>query len=153
MFAARKQKCPPFTVNTRVYSCTLIRNDIPFRWRSRQNEDTDINIRVLKAGWCTVQFNAFLQWKMTTQTIPGGCTEEFYRHEGTTNKSKAIVKLHPDICRLVIRFGRVHHYCDYSGFRTPLIRKDELNVGEGVNDYGMKLLENCPPISAALQSS
>ena len=26
---------PPFTVNTRIYSCNLIRNDVPFRWRGR----------------------------------------------------------------------------------------------------------------------
>jgi len=145
MFAPRKEQQPPFFLNTRIYSCNLIRNDLPFRWRGRYNEDTDLSLRILKAGWCTVLFNAFLQWKMPTQTIPGGCTAEFYAKEGTTNKSKAIVKLHPDVCRLAMRFGRVHHYCDYSGFRgNKLIRRDDVNVGEGVNDYGMKLVENCP---------
>lgn len=36
-FAPRKQKAPPFVPNTRIYSCNLIRNDIPFRWRGRCN--------------------------------------------------------------------------------------------------------------------
>jgi hypothetical protein len=49
----------PIIVNTRIYSCILIRNDIGFRWRCRYNEDTDLCLRVLKAGWCTVQFDAF----------------------------------------------------------------------------------------------
>ena len=54
---------PPFILNTRLFSCILIRNDIPFRWRCRYNEDLDLSLRVLKAGWCTIQFNAFLQNK------------------------------------------------------------------------------------------
>jgi hypothetical protein len=36
-FALRRQKYPPFTVNTRIYSCNLIRNSLPMRWRGRYN--------------------------------------------------------------------------------------------------------------------
>ncbi len=60
MFASRKTMMPPFYLNTRIYSCILIQNDIPYRWRGRYNEDTDLSIRALKDGWCTVLFNAFL---------------------------------------------------------------------------------------------
>jgi hypothetical protein len=64
MFASRKTgNIPPFTLNTRIYSCILIRNDVPYRWRGRYNEDTDLSIRVLKDGLCTVLFNAFLAEK------------------------------------------------------------------------------------------
>jgi len=28
----------------------LIRNDIPYRWRAKYNEDTDLSLRVLKDG-------------------------------------------------------------------------------------------------------
>lgn len=58
-FAKQKQKIPPFYLNTRVYSCILIKNDILYRWRGRYNEDTDLSLRVLKDGYCTILFNAF----------------------------------------------------------------------------------------------
>ena len=62
MFVPRKSAdLPPFKANTRIYSCILIDNALPFRWRGRYNEDTDLSLRVLKAGLCTIQFNAFLR--------------------------------------------------------------------------------------------
>ena len=65
-FAKSTDALPAFIINTRIYSCLLIRNDIPYRWRGRYNEDTDLSLRVLKDGWVTVQFNAFLCGKVTT---------------------------------------------------------------------------------------
>jgi len=35
MFASRKTVIAPFTLNTRIYSCILIKNDLPYRWRGR----------------------------------------------------------------------------------------------------------------------
>ena len=99
LFASRKSKMPPFVCNTRIYSCNLIRNDTPFRWRGRYNEDTDLSLRMLKKGWCTIQFNAFLQMKTTTQIIKGGNTEEFYSKEGTLPKSQMQVAMHPDVSK------------------------------------------------------
>jgi len=49
MFASRKTKMPPFVVNTRIYSCNLIRNDLPFRWRGRYNEDTILSLDLLRS--------------------------------------------------------------------------------------------------------
>lgn len=142
MFVVRKSKLPPFVTNTRIYSCNLIRNDSGFRWRGRYNEDTDLSLRMLKAKWCTVQFNAFLQEKLTTQTLGGGNTAEFYAQEGTVAKSRMIRDLHPDVARTVMRFGRPHHFVDYKRFRsTKLARRPEVAVREGVDDYGMKLLQ------------
>ena len=150
MFAPRKVKVPPFVLNTRIYSCNLIRNDAPYRWRGRYNEDTDLSLRMLKDGWCTIQFNAFLQKKITTQKIPGGNTEEFYAKEGTEAKSRMQVALHPDVSRRVWRFGRCHHYVDYKPFqKNRLKRKPGLEIS-GQNEYGMKLVhlgdaKPCPP--------
>lgn len=125
MFAvtSKMSRLPPFITNTRIYSCNLIRNDIPFRWRGRYNEDTILSLDVLKAGWCTVQFNAFLQNKLRTQTIGGGNTAEFYAKEGTGPKSSMQVAVHPDCSRIVHKFGRVHHHVDYKRFRQSLIRR------------------------------
>ena len=160
-FIAPNQKYPPYVANTRIYSCLLIRNDCKHRWRGRYNEDTDICLRVLKDGDCTVQFNAFLQGKIATQTIKGGNTDEFYHKEfvedeqelegkrynekGTINKSQMLADMHPDVARVVWRYGRWHHYVDYTPFKkNKLVLKDGVVLPEGVNNYGMKLI-TLPP--------
>lgn len=141
-FAKAKDLLPPFVLNTRIYSCLLIRNDIPYRWRGRYNEDTDLSIRVLKDKWCTIQFNAFLQEKATTQTLKGGNTAEFYEKEGTLPKSEMIAKLHPDVAKVVWRFNRWHHHVDYRKFKkNKLKRKKGLNISDKNNEYGMQLVE------------
>lgn len=131
----------PFTVNTRIYSCNLIRNDVPFRWRGRYNEDTDLSLQMLKAKWCTIQFNAFLQEKANTQTVKGGNTEEFYAKEGTAPKSAMQMRLHPDVSKMVWRYGRPHHHVNYNKFKKEnrLLLKDDIQIKQGVNEYGMKL--------------
>lgn len=116
MFAKSRDKLPPFVTGTRIYSCNLIRNDLPFRWHGRYNEDTILSLDMLKAGWNTVQFNAFLQYKTPTQQMTGGNMEAFYASEGTLPKSQMLVRLHPDVCRVTWRFNRWHHYADYSRF-------------------------------------
>ena len=166
-FCAPNQKYPAFVTNTRIYSCLLIRNDCKHRWRGRYNEDTDICLRVLKDGDCTVQFNAFLQGKAATQTVKGGNTEEFYHKEigldesgvaiktdsleikdrynvaGTIAKSQMLVDMHPDVARMVWRYGRWHHYVDYSPFKKNQLKyKEGIHVPDGVNNYGMKLITN-----------
>jgi len=139
-FVKRKQHRPPFLANTRIYSCNLIRTNAPYRWRCRYNEDTDLSLRMLKDGWCTIQFNAFLQGKVGTQTMKGGNTDTLYK-EGTLRKSQQLVALHPDVARLVWKFHRWHHQVDYRPFRRNRLRLclDSPFV-EGVNEYGMQLL-------------
>lgn len=139
-FAKAKDPLPPFVMNTRIYSCLLIKNDLPIRWRGRYNEDTDLSLRALKAGLCTVQFNAFLQEKATTQTMTGGNTDEFYAKEGTLPKSQMLERLHPDVAKVVWRFGRWHHHVDYTVFKhNTLIQRSDVAILEGVNNYGMVL--------------
>lgn len=122
MFLPRKTvKRHPFTPNTRIYSCNCIRCDVPFRWRARFNEDTDLSLRMLKAGWCTVLFNAFLQCKMWTQAVKGGNTDTIYQN-GTLAKSEMIARLHPDVARVVWKFNRWHHEVDYGPFAGLKLR-------------------------------
>ena len=157
-FIAPNSKYPPFVTNTRIYSCLLISNDCKHRWRGRYNEDTDICLRVLKDGDCTIQFNAFLQGKAATQTVKGGNTEEFYHKEfaddenfkktgynssGTINKSQMLADMHPDVARVVWRYGRWHHYVDYNPFKVNKLKmKSNIVIPEGNNEYGMKLIHN-----------
>lgn len=141
MSVTRKAIHPPYVLNTRIYSCNLIRNDTGYRWRARYNEDTDLSLRMLKDGWCTVQFKAFLQLKLTTQTIPGGNTEAFYAEEGTLNKSRMLAELHPDVARVVKRWGRWHHHVDYRPFKKNLLRRRlDAEITPGVDDFGMRLI-------------
>lgn len=143
---------PPLIFNTRIYSCNLIRNDIPFRWRGRYNEDTILSLDILKAGWCTIQFDAFLQEKMQTQHLSGGNTTEFYLAEGkkregqryadtgTIAKSQMLCQVHPDVSRMVWRYSRWHHYVDYRRFRAnKLILKTGVIVPTGNDEFGMTL--------------
>lgn len=140
MFAPTRAPIAPLVLNTRIYSCNLIRNDAPYRWRGRYNEDTDLSLRMLKDGHVTIQYNAFLQDKLTTQHLAGGNTEAFYAAEGTMPKSEMLARLHPDVARVVFRFGRWHHYVDYDVFFKQLPRlRPGVTVTEGANDYGMVL--------------
>lgn len=133
---------PAFTLNTRIYSCLLIQNDAPYRWRGRYNEDTDLSLRVLKDGLCTIQFNAFLQGKVTTQRMKGGNTGEFYEQEGTKAKSEMLAALHPDVASVVWRFNRWHHHVNYKPFKkNRLKRRPDIDVPRGINNYGMELVD------------
>ena len=77
--------------------------------------------------------------RVQTQTVKGGNTAEFYAREGTLPKSEMQAALHPDVSRLMWRFGRPHHYVDYRPFRANrLVRKAGVAVEAGINDYGMK---------------
>ena len=143
-FCKQNDRVPPYVLNTRIYSMLLIRNDIPYRWRGRYNEYTDLSLRVLKDGWCTVQFNSFLGEKVTTQRKQGGNTEEFYSkdEQGTIPKSQMLVDMHPDVTKLVWKFNRWHHQVDYTGFKQKLILKEEYknNTDNKINEYGMKIV-------------
>ena len=140
-FCKTTDRVPAYVLNTRIYSCLLIRNDLPYRWRGRYNEDTDLSLRALKDGWCTVQFNAFLCGKVTTQRMNGGNTEEFYKNEGTRAKSEMLEVMHPDHAKVVWKFNRWHHQVDYRLFKqNKLIKKDGLPALSGINNYGMKLI-------------
>ena len=91
MFASRKSgNIPPFTHNTRVYSCILLANNVPHRWRGRYNEDTDLSLRFLKDGFCTFLFNAFLAEKSVTMTMKGGNTDELYAGDGRLKMAQSL---------------------------------------------------------------
>ena len=131
---------PACTFNTRIYSCILIKNDIPYRWRGRYNEDTDLSIRALKDGWCTILFYAFLQEKQATMTMTGGNTDELYVDDGRLQMAQSLKDQHPDITKIKKRWGRWQHVVNYRGFRNnKLIKKQGINIPRGINNYGLIL--------------
>ena len=146
-FTPQKQKYPPFAINRRVYSCILIDNSCVHRWRGRYNEDTDLSLRVLKDGDCTVLFYAFLARKKQTMTQKGGNTEELY---GKTNHrlefAQSLQDQHPDVVKIDWKYNRWHHVVDYSRFRSNvLIKRPNVVIPESVNNYGMTLVKRDAP--------
>ena len=132
----------PFTLNTRIYSMTLINTALPYRWRGRYNEDTDICLRALKDGWCTVQFNAFLGDKATTMTMKGGNTDNVY-NTGDRRRAFAdsLKEQHPDVVEVVWKFNRWHHHVDYRPFKAnELVLRDGVTKLATNNEFGMRLV-------------
>ena len=158
-FVPEIDKQPPFITNTRMYSIMLIRNDIPYCWTCKYNEDTAISLDIIgekdkeywcekQYPWCTIQMNAFLADKVGTQTIKGGNTAEFYSVDGgirgTEEKTDQLVRLYPEYARKVIRFNREHHFVDYTVFTQPLVYQDGLSnesFSASENDYGMHIVK------------
>lgn len=140
MFASDKQKSPPFLLNTRIYSCILIKNDIPYRWRGRYNEDTDLSLRALKDGWCTVLFYAFLADKLATMRIKGGNTDELYADDGRLKMAQSLVEQHPDVVTITQKWGRYQHQVNYRPFKGNRLRlKKGVVIPEGSDEFGMQL--------------
>ena len=97
---------------------------------------------MLKDGWVTCQFNAFLAGKVTTQRMKGGNTDGLYKAEGTKKKSQMLVDMHPDVAKVVWKFNRWHHQVDYKPFKNnKLIKKHGLVIPDRINEYGMILKE------------
>ena len=133
----------PLVLNTRIYSFILIKNDLPYRWRGRYNEDTDLCLRALKDGWCTVLFLAFLQKKAATMSVKGGNTEDLYKldnEDGRLLMAQSLQRQHPDVVKITRKWGRWQHQVDYRPFkRNRLKLKPGVVIPEGVNNYGMVL--------------
>jgi len=140
-FCKSNDAIPPYYLNTRIYSCILVRNDLPFRWRGKYNEDTDLSLRVLKSGQCTILFNAFLCGKVTSMRMKGGNTDSVYAE--TDNRlefAQSLVNQHPDVAKVTKKFGRWHHQVNYKPFKKNILKfRDNYVPKYGVNNYGMIL--------------
>lgn len=118
----------PITMNVRVYSCILLCNQTKgFRWRGRYNEDTDLSIRFLKAGYCTMLFNKYMCDKQATMTMQGGNTDELYKQnaqfDGRLEMAKHLQRQHPDVTKIYWRWGRWQHCCNFKPFKNNILLK------------------------------
>jgi len=137
MFAPDRERRPPFSLNTRVYSNMLIRTDIPYRNRGVYNDDTDLCLQVLRDGWCTVLFYAFLAQKIETMQVKGGNTP-LYQGDGRLRMAQELQERHPDLVTISWRWGRWQHHVDYRPFRSnQLVLRPGVQLTEGTNDFGM----------------
>ena len=136
-FAMPSKRIKLFTLNTRVYSCILLENKHSIRWRGRYNEDTDLSLRFLKLGYCTILFNAFLIDKQHTMTMKGGNADIYDKTNNRYEFAKSLYDQHPDVVKIVKKWGRYHHQVDYKSFNNKLRKKDSSIKYDKINDYGM----------------
>ena len=93
----------PVQKNHRVFSSMLVSNNIPELlgegWRGKYNEDVDICIRTLKAGYTTLLFNNITSNKNATGIDKGGNTDGIYKEDNNGSgvlKTQSLIDQHPD---------------------------------------------------------
>lgn len=123
-----KETNKAFFLNTHVYSAMLIRNDLPYRWRLKYNEDVDLCLQALHNGWCTVLMNTYLAKKVSTVAkLKGGNQDELYKgnaFEKKVLKARSLEQIWPQYVRTTMRFNRPHHHVSWGKyFKQPLKRK------------------------------
>ncbi len=141
MFCPTGASMPPFNLNVHVYSCMLMRNELPHRWRGEYNSDTDICLQVLSDGWCTVLFSAFMVDKLPTMKMGGGNTEN-YVGDGRLKMAKSLERMWPGVVETKRRYNRPQHVIKnaWRRFDTPLKRRADIDFGSlKPNEYGMRL--------------
>lgn len=143
-FGKTNVHCPPYYVNTRVYSCSLMNKKACAQilepngdlWRGRYNEDTDLCLRLLKKGWCSILMHQFVAEKAATLTMKGGNTDSVYVDgDNRMAFARSLEKQHPDVVKVTHKFNRWHHHVDYTSFTQKL----ELRKDFPTYDYGLRL--------------
>lgn len=133
-FVVPTANMPPITLNTRIYSSILLSNNTEFEWNGKYNEDTDLSLRILKAGYPTILFNNIVCEKMATLKMAGG-NAEIYKGDGIYLKAKSLQEQHPDVVKVGKKFGRIHHIVDYSKFKHNKLIYHERHNDERHDNY------------------
>lgn len=114
----------PFKYNCHVYSAMLIKNNLPYRWRLKYNEDIDLCLQVLHNGGSTSSCIYYMADKVSTANkMKGGNQDELYKGNNPKKnllKAKMIEAVWPQYSKTVIRFGRHHHLIDWKVFKNKL---------------------------------
>jgi hypothetical protein len=111
----------PFKFNCHVYSAMLIKNNMPYRWRLKYNEDVDLCLQVLHNGGTTMSCVYYMADKVSTaMKMKGGNQDELYQGNAPKKnllKAKTLEAAWPQYAKTVIRFGRHHHLVDWKQFK------------------------------------
>ena len=111
----------PFKFNCHVYSAMLIKNNLPYRWRLKYNEDVDLCLQVLHNGGTTASCVYYMADKVSTaMKMKGGKQTELYKGNSPIKnllKAKTLEAVWPQYAKTVIRFGRHHHLIDWKIFK------------------------------------
>lgn len=154
MFAHSHGRPPkdPFWLNCHVYSCTLIDNRLPFSWRLTYNDDTDLCLQVLAAGYCTILMNAFMVDKLQTMTVKGGNTSALYQGDGRLMMARSLERQWPGVVETKRRWRRPQHVVKdaWRKFDTQLIKKANLTYPDDP-EYGLTLVQKKPSQSQQMR--
>ncbi len=139
MFVARATT--PFTRNCHVYSASLINHAMPYWWRARYNDDTDLCLQALAGGWCTLLVSAVVVKKIGTMRVKGGNTADLYQGDGRLKMARSLERQWPGVVTTKRRFNRPQHVVagTWRKFDTPLQRRTDIEWPTGVDEYGMEL--------------
>jgi hypothetical protein len=147
----------PFYLNCHVYSCSLIDHRLPFRWRAIYNDDTDLCLQVLAAGFCTVALNVYMADKANTMLVGGGNTADLYQADGRLRMARTLERLWPHVVDVDRRFGRPQHVVRgaWRGFDQPLIRRRDVDWSSlpAVDEYDQALVRYSPTESPIVQKA
>ena len=110
----------------------LMKNNMPYRWRLKYNEDVDLCLQVLDNKLCTVLFNSFMVHKTsTTAKMKGGNQTELYKnnaYEKIVLKARSLEEIWPQYSETKIRFNRPHHFVDWKKhFKHKLIIRTHID--------------------------
>lgn len=155
MFLPPHVDTPPFYRNGRVYSISLILNELPLRFRGIYNEDVDYCLQVLSEGWCTILVNAFYAKKTATMRVAGGNTDALYHGDGRLKMARALERVWPGVVETRRRFQRPQHAVkdSWRKFDTPLVLKEGIDLAQlpKVDEQGMTLRTVREPKSEAVR--
>lgn len=120
---------PAFSVNRRCYTCFLVNHELKNRWRFRYNEDTDMTLQVLTAGWFTLLLHVFhVQAGPTnnggTKVKKKGGQMSVYVNDGRLKMARELERVWPGVVKTKRRFGRPQHVINWRKFVRPLIRNE-----------------------------
>ena len=123
----------PFYINVHVYSCMLIKNNMPYRWRLKYNEDIDLCLQVLENKYCTILVNQFMMDKTSTVAkMKGGNQDDLYKgnaHEKKVLKARSLQEMWPQYVKVVMKYGRPHHQVSWHKFfKHPLKRSTKVEI-------------------------
>lgn len=143
-------KCAPFHLNTRCYTCFCMWNKLPNTWRYRYNEDTDMSLQVIAAGYCTIMFNAFFMQTCDTNyggkesKVEGG-QQAVYADDGRLKMSRDLERQWPRVVTTTRKFGRPQHKVasNWAKFDTKLIRRKDIDWEnmQAIDELGMTLTD------------
>lgn len=144
MFVARQKK--PYILNTRVYSASLINNEMPYKHRLYYNDDTDLCLQCVTNNLCTINFCTFFIEKITTMKVQGGNTTDLYEKDGRLLMARSLEEVWgKELVETKWRFGRPQHVVknSWNQFTHPLIRRKDIDWDRIKNlKYEFKLNEN-----------
>ncbi len=134
------------------HNCTLVSHAMPYIWRGKMNEDTDLCLQALVNGWTTILVNAFMANKMATMKLTGGNSNELYGmgESGTDTRgryemARSLEERWPGLVKTGRRFGRYQHTVNWGAFKTPLSPAAAPSVE--IDEYGLKLRAKTEPES------